>query len=99
MSTTVLDGIVGGQFDDQLDQLDSAIRARRKIVEARKLDGLKPGDTVRFNNRTKPKYLIGLEAKVIRINKTRAVVKITDEFSAGRFHGEVTVPPELLEVA
>lgn len=88
--------ILDGKMDDSLDALTGAIRERRKQADNLKGLFLKAGDRVRFNNTVRPKYMAGVMATVVRVNKTRAVVKLDDP--TGRFGtGNTTAPFSLID--
>lgn len=70
--------ILDGEYDASLDALSDAAHTRRK--ELRKKEGqmnalfLSAGDRVTLKGLS-PKYLNGTVVEVVKINKTRAVVK------------------------
>lgn len=92
----VLRLIDGGECDDDLNTINTAIRERQKLLATRALRTMREGDRVRFNDRTNPTYLRGLEATVVKVNKTTAVV--TPDENRGRFGGQIRVPANLLEM-
>ena len=94
---TTAAAILAGDHDDDLDALVDAIRARKQIVARANLRTLAPGETVRFAATTRPKYLAGGEATIVRIAQATATVTLNQ--SIGRFDAgtEIRVPAELLE--
>lgn len=95
----VVGAIYAGLYDDTLDTLSEAIKNRVTNLEQRQIATLKKGDTVRFNSKTRPKYLVGVEAVVIKVNKTTVTVDIPSRDTFERFGGIVRVPASLLELA
>lgn len=92
----MINDIKTGKYDDQLDMIVQAVKARK--------DALLPqiwefsiGDAVRFNNSTRPKYLQGKTAKVVKVNRSKIVVKIDDMEPFAKYAGNVTVPLSLVE--
>jgi|SRR6476469_3777327 len=84
----------------QLSQIKQAVKQREEILLQRTLNDLMKGSKVKFNNKTRPKYLVGLEAEVTKVNAKSVKVKIDDSESARRYgHGEIRVPFSLIEVA
>lgn len=97
MSTyDVVVDITSGLHDENLDDLVAAIKQRRDVLASRVRRTLKVGDTVRFNDRTRPQYLIGETATVKHLRPKKVVVAL-DAGPTGRFGGEIVVPPALLE--
>lgn len=96
-----VDAIVDGDADSFLDAISGAIKMRRESLNERKMLFINAGDVVRFNKTTRPKYLAGLEAEVVRVNKKRIVVKFINEDSKRRARkfgiGEFTTPISLVE--
>jgi hypothetical protein len=84
-----------GEQDDGLRQIEEAIRTRegiqRTVDAMTKIRSIRRGDRVRFNSHARPAYLVGLEATVEKVNKTRIVVMFDGE--AGRFTGTKTTTP------
>lgn len=95
----VLDAIDGGEVDDYFADIYEAIKARQKLLAARKLRTFKAGDKVRFNRQTRPLYLVGALAVVNRVSTSRVHVTMLE--GAGRFiEGvEVRTTAALLEQA
>jgi len=95
----IVNVIIDGDADTFLDSIAGAIKKRREAINSKKMFMLSPGDTVMFNSQTRPKYLQGLEATVVRCNQKRVVVKIKDADSRARkyAYGEFTTPVSLVE--
>lgn len=97
----LLDQIAAGALDEHLISIADAIHARLDLVEtvnsAKALAMLSVGDRVRFNHRTKPQYLRGVQGVVIEIHHDSATVCVHEPI--GRFRsGEIhECPPLLLE--
>ena len=97
--------VLNGDYDNDLKALGEAVRARRKDVSKKEAQMnalfLSPGDRVRLKGLS-PKLLNGAVVEVVKINKTRAVVKSTDETTgqaATRIssYGGTTVPLSCVE--
>lgn len=95
-STEIIQAVLRGDADDNLDGIADATRERRKTVAHASFFTYKPGDRVRLVN-LRPKYLVGLEATVVRRNKSRIVVTLDNPPPGGRFSGEVTASPNMIE--
>lgn len=89
--------ILTGRVDAGIDRLERALDERRKALARRVLSGLNPGDTVRFTDKVRPRYLIGATASVVRVNNATAVVRLTSPVYGPRYRGEIRVPATLLE--
>lgn len=97
-SQDIVSAIISGDLDDDFDTIKQAIKMRGEhLAQARRLS-LKPGDTVVFTN-LRPKYLIGLEAEVVKINPKKVVLKCPDKPEYGRFAGSsnVSCQPDMIE--
>lgn len=82
----IIHSILDGDNDGEFDEIIQAIKVRRKSMDAGKVLGLRVGDRVRFNSRTRPQYLVGVEGEVVKKNQTSVTVK-PDE-ALGRFSGD-----------
>lgn len=56
------------------------------------------GQTVWFNKKVAPRYLIGVEALVVKVNRERVKVRIKNPSDAGRFEGDVNCPISILSL-
>lgn len=83
----VASAIALGEHDHELDMIMQAASARRKDIAAAKRFELKRGDTVKFSDHIRPRYLIGLEATVAKVNQKSVVVDCPDDPAYGRFAG------------
>lgn len=95
----ILDAIVDGEFDDDLDGVIEAVQIRRNTLNERKRLEFKVGDTVRFNASASPKYLNGVLATVTEKGRGKKVTVELDEH-AGRFMAgsPIGAPVAILEV-
>ena len=93
----LIEAIMNGRFDSQLNQLISLIQQRRTLIAAQLLTMLQPGDTVRFNMSTRPKYLRGRSATVQRISGDKAFVTLTTGVGKYRAGSPIGTPATLLE--
>jgi hypothetical protein len=85
--------ILSGQVDEFLDNIIQVIKIRK--------DQLKPsiwefqvGDRVRLVN-ANPKYLIGAEATVRKVNRTKIVIDL--DVPQGRFSKNISTPLSMVE--
>jgi hypothetical protein len=80
--------ILDGNYDEDIDVIQQALRARHKIVQAQRAAetaaALRPRDRIRITKGIKPKYLIGNEATVEYVERDRAYVK-PEGFGWGRY--------------
>jgi hypothetical protein len=88
----LLDQIAAGALDAHLTAIADAINARLDLLEtidsAKALAMLNVGDRVRFNYRTRPQYLRGVESVVIELDPHSATVRV--HHAIGRFgSGEI----------
>ena len=98
-SNPILLAIINGEADDSLDAIRSAIAARRQSLASINVAALHAGDTVRFSNAIRPKYLVGLPATVVKLNRESVVVNCPNDPAYGRFtnHRNVRCPNSLIE--
>ncbi len=74
-----------------------AIYDELRLQNSRKTSGkLKVGDIITFNGDISPKYMIGQKARVVKLNRARAKVKMIQP--VGRFSGIINCPYSLFEV-
>jgi hypothetical protein len=102
---SLLEEIVLGKHDDNLEKIANAITQRRKArqnkVASLNMVSLKKGDQVILKSLS-PKSINGTKCEVVRKNRTRIVVKTLEpSFGVGRGNlvvGELlTVPASCLE--
>lgn len=91
--------ILNGDVDDDLDRIQASIKQRREYLASMTVSFLREGDTVRFSDRIRPKYLQGKTATVVKVNQKTIVVDCPSDPSYGRFSGskKVRCPNELIE--
>lgn len=94
----LLADIYDGKLDDELGRIRTAIERRSEEIKDTLFDRIKVGSLVRFNERTRPKYLQGTLATVTEKKQTRVVVKLGED--KGRFYKEmpITCYPETLDL-
>lgn len=93
----VIAGIGTGQFDAQLATFSSEIRRRQELLTLTKGHSLHVGDRVVFNGKTRPRYLVGLFAKVLDVNQVTAWCAL-EEGPVGKFRGQkIRVPFALID--
>ena len=91
-----VDSILMEQFSDaDLDRIKHAIslvndRKKRKLFYE-----LEIGNTVKFNNKTRPQYLIGVKGKIVSKRNTKVVVDIGQR--VGRFYGRINTSTALID--
>jgi len=107
----IIDAICEGEFDYFIDTLVATAKARKGLVapapepptnvvtREQKVRMYSPGETVRFNSKIRPKYLAGLEATVVKCNRTTITVSCPNYAAYGRFQGktQVRTPIEVVE--
>lgn len=93
--TAVYAAITLGKFDDHLNELLRCVRDRQKLVGTQLHRTLDVGDRVRFNDQTRPSYLIGAEATIVKKNPKTLVVLLDQP--VGRFGGRVSTRMTLVE--
>ena len=91
-TTDVLNALANGELDDGLLQIMEAARTRQKKA----LPELSPGDNARISNLIRPKYIAGLDIKVLSVNRTKAYVRFVVPALAGRYGPECNVPLTVL---
>lgn len=92
----VCKAIVRGEYDNDLDMIRQAMSDRAEMQKRDKFWTFKVGDTVKFNSKTRPKYLVGIEGKIVEKRQTKVVVDIGDRH--GRFGRQINVPVSLIDV-
>lgn len=94
----VANEILLGGHDERLDELKDAIRARENALAQALRRSLKAGDTVQFNEKVRPQYLIGALATVTRILPKNVEVEMIED--AGRYEAGLPVKtsPNLIDL-
>ena len=94
MTTNFVADIFEGKHDDDFTIIKRAITQREEYLAQAVGSSLRPGDTVTLKD-LRPKYLNGLTAEIVRVNRTRAVVRFdeTSKVKARKYgRGTPTVP-------
>ena len=100
MTYHLLDAIVGGHHDDELNAINEAVKERRGVLNRRMAANLEVGTSVRFTTEASPKYLQGALATVMVAAKSggKSVTISLDEdvgrFNAGR---SIRCPVSIIE--
>lgn len=89
----VVEAIKAGELDNGLSAIAEACQTRQKKT----IHLLSPGDQIRFNGLTRPKYLAGTAGTVKSVKQTTVVVTIDE--NVGKYHAgvEIRVPASLVE--
>lgn len=95
----LLSDIHTGIYDDDIERLAIALRRRENAIASDTFYTVEVGDLVRFNNKTRPKYLQGATATVVDKNTTRLVVKLTKPAGKYSEFSRITVPALLVDPA
>lgn len=102
-STEIINAIINGDADDNLEGIVAATRERGQAKGRAVFHTVKVGDQARLKN-LRPKYLIGAPVTVIGKKSTRIEVEIDPEWllhnpQAQRFgRGPITATPQMLDV-
>ena len=80
----ITNAIFSGKLDSDLSFIQSAIANRNRSLDSNKLFSLRVGDTVKYNNKTYPKYMVNATGKVREVRRTRVVVDL--DFPRRRFN-------------
>lgn len=97
---TIVRFILDGEADSFIPAIKEAISMRKEILNDEKMLFLSAGDIVRFNRSTRPKYLQGLRATVVKPNQKTITVRILEEdkISARKYGwGEFRTPLGLVD--
>lgn len=92
----MIDDIKQGKYDNVLDMIDKAVQARKQALLPQIWE-FSIGDLVKLNDNTRPKYLQGKQARVVKVNRTKIVVDIDGIEYPSKYSGEVTVPLALVD--
>lgn len=95
----ILLSIINGDADKDLDAIISAIKARKQALSSINVASTRPGDTIHFSDQIRPKYLVGLPATVVKLNRESVVITCPDTSNYGRFRNSKNVrcPNSLIE--
>ena len=83
----IIDAILDGVVDNDMDKLNSAIKQRKEIKNSRKILFISVGDSVGFNSQANPKYLQGKVALVTKVNKSTVTVDMPEDYSLRKYSG------------
>lgn len=92
----MIDDIKQGKYDKQLDMIVQAAKARKEALQPQIWE-FSIGDIVRLNEQTRPKYLQGKTAKVVKVNRSKIVIDIDGQEFPDKYSGHVTVPLALVD--
>ena len=92
----MINDIKQGKYDEQLDMIVQAVKARKEALQPQIWE-FEVGDLVVLNENTRPKYLQGKTAKVVKINRSKIVVNIDGMEYPDKYSGNVTVPLALVD--
>ena len=97
---TLTQQIYSGQADEFLDRILDAVKERKSQVrEVENRDqflSLSVGDEVAFNDHCRPKYIRGMKAVVVKHNRTKIVVRLTETRRRMTEGTEVVTPVSIL---
>ena len=91
----VVTPIIMGEADEFLTGIISCAQDRQKAL-APKIYQCYAGQRVRFSSAVRPKYLIGVEGTVQKVNRTKVVVDLDERHA--RFYRNVTTPLAMVEI-
>ena len=86
--------IISGELDNGFDTIKSAIILRKRSLDSVLMNSLKVKDAVYFTESVRPKYLSGVKAIIVKVNRTRVQVRLA--VPQGRFGGTINVPTSLI---
>ena len=92
----VLKSIDAGYGDGDIETVLNTVLARRKYLDELEYAKLKVGDRVVFNDRGRPKYLIGVQGVITARRKGKFDITVDEEEDTGRFGSLITAPGALL---
>jgi hypothetical protein len=74
--------ILGSATDDELENIQNAVTIRKDNLARMKAATLKVGTPVVVGGDLRPKYLQGLSGTVLKVNRTRADIKLSNPSAA-----------------
>lgn len=95
--TDIIQDILRGNQDENLEQIGDAIRDRVSYLSRMKTLSFNIGDEVVFNSKVRPRYLEGVAGIVKSFKTKNIVVEIQDGQYVGRFGRLITTPPGLID--
>lgn len=83
-----------------MSDITENIKYRKEILAQKSKLKIRIGQKVRFSDEIRPKYLIGLEAEVKKINPKTIVVNVPNEPEYGKYAGSIRIrcPISLLTI-
>ena len=89
----MISNIKSGEYDEQLDMILAAVKARKNALKPQIWEFL-IGDRVKMIN-ANPTYLNGAMATVKKVNRTKVVIDL--DTPTGRFSRNIVTPLGMLE--
>jgi len=86
--------ILSGSVDDNMRDIELAMKNRKEYLKQRMMMRLRAGDTVRVDH-IRPKAICGLTAEVKKVNRT--TISVVFGSDAGRYAGPCKVPASCCE--
>ena len=98
MTRKMLEMISNITDQGDLQMLKEAIKDQERILSHKTAMVLLPGDTIKFVNEIRPRYLAGLTATVVKKNRESITVKCPQDHAYGKFSGlgKVRLPLSLI---
>jgi hypothetical protein len=100
----IIDAILAGHADENLDDIIAAVKDRRSMKSRALFHTIRPGAKAKLKN-LRPKYLIGVPVVIVKKNQTRIECKIDPGYlaanpgAAGRFDtAPFSVTPDMLDL-
>ncbi len=90
----ILTAIANGELDKDFAAIREAMHGRKDALGNITRLSIKVGDKIRLLP-GRPKYLDNKTGKVVKINPKRVVIDLDER--CGRFHRDISCPPEMLE--
>lgn len=89
----MITNIKSGEYDDQLDMILAAVKARKNALKPQIWE-FQVGDKVKIIN-ANPKYLNGSTAIITKVNRTKIVIDL--DTPNGKFSSNITTPISMVE--
>lgn len=93
---TIAQLIQSGAQDHELDAIEQALRSRREAKVSTMRGQLRSDQDIWLTNTTGTQYLRGRHAKVVEVNRVRAVIKLVNPRVGERFQGRFTCPLDII---
>lgn len=91
----VLNAVLTGDFDENLDGLVQAVKDRKEAKNRVMFYSLKPGDKVRFCRQTRPRYLACQTGTLKELRNKKVTVDL--DSPVGKFWKGIITPVDLIE--